>query len=493
MFSRIANLFKGFLSLFVSGLERQNPKALIEAEKENLRAQIARFNENLANHAGLRERLLRQVKNLEAQERDLAAKAAANLKVGNRNAAGQYALQLKTVKEQLEENRKQLEAAETTYKKLVKSRDVSVRDAQDKIEKLKRMMTETEMLEAQAELQEMATGMVTSIGGSGDTLNRVEEYLTERRDKAAGRARVAASTIDTDEGRAAGGGAAGPRRRRAHRVRGRLRPRGAAGREGRRGRRAARRPRRRRWGRRSRVDRAPAETADRRTEKAMEEQPKVGPTALGKMVLFLFVLACIAGAAYYFRDLLAPGGRDSGKQVNLDDFKKVEAPDTKGITTVNEYKYVPGEKLPPVKGVSAYKWDAAAEGRELPDQRLDRLAPDRGRERRLLAEPGLDLREEVRLQGQPQADRRPGGRARRLRRRGEPRALGHPRHDGALRPRPHEGLAQRAAHLPAGRLVLRRRRHRGPRQRSPRSPTSRARRSSTPRTRPRSTSSTTCC
>ncbi len=38
MFSRIANLFKGFLSLFISGLERQNPKALIEAEKENLRA-----------------------------------------------------------------------------------------------------------------------------------------------------------------------------------------------------------------------------------------------------------------------------------------------------------------------------------------------------------------------------------------------------------------------------------------------------------------------
>ena len=197
MFSRIANLFKGFLSLFISGLERQNPRALIEAEKENLRHQIARFNENLANHAGFCERLLRQVKNLESQERDLAAKAAANLKVGNRNAAGQYALQLKTVKEQLDENRKQLEAAEATYKKLVQARDVSVRDAQDKIEKLKRMMTETEMLEAQAELQEMATGMVSSIGGSGDTLNRVEEYLTERRDKAAGRARVAASTIDT--------------------------------------------------------------------------------------------------------------------------------------------------------------------------------------------------------------------------------------------------------------------------------------------------------
>ena len=38
--------------------------------------------------------------------------------------------------------------------------------------------------------------MISSIGGSGDTLNRVEEYLQERRDKAAGKARVAASSVD---------------------------------------------------------------------------------------------------------------------------------------------------------------------------------------------------------------------------------------------------------------------------------------------------------
>lgn len=199
MFRRIGNLIRGFLSLFISGLERANPRALIEAEKENLRQQIARFNDNLATHAGFCERLIRQIKNLETQERDLAAKAAANLKVGNRNAAGQYALQLKTVKDQLEENRRQLEAAEATYRKLVQARDVSVREAQGKIEQLKRMLSETEMLEAQAELQEMASGMISSIGGAGDTLSRVEEYLSERRDKAAGKARVAASTIDTSQ------------------------------------------------------------------------------------------------------------------------------------------------------------------------------------------------------------------------------------------------------------------------------------------------------
>jgi phage shock protein A len=199
MLKRLGNLVRGFLSLFISGLEKANPRALIEAEKENLRHQIARFNDNLANHAAFVERLMRQVKNLEKQETELATKAAAHLKMGNRSAAGQYALQLKTVKEQLEENRGQLEAADVTYKKLVKSRDVAVREAQTKIDTLKRMISEAEMLEAQAELQEMAQGMITSIGGSGDTLNRVEEYLEERRDKAAGRARVASDSIDTSQ------------------------------------------------------------------------------------------------------------------------------------------------------------------------------------------------------------------------------------------------------------------------------------------------------
>ena len=199
MWQRIKNLVSGFVGLFVSGLERANPQALIEAEKENLRKQIGTFNDNLANHAAFVERLMRQVRNLEAQEKEYSSKAAAHLQAGNRSAAGQYALQLQTVKEQLEENRSQLQASDDTYKKLVKTRDVAVRDAQAKIESLKRMMTETQMLEAQAELQEMAQGMITTIGGSGDTLSRVEEYLTERRDKAAGRARVASSSIDTSE------------------------------------------------------------------------------------------------------------------------------------------------------------------------------------------------------------------------------------------------------------------------------------------------------
>lgn len=199
MFKRLANLLRGFFSLFVSGLEKANPRALIESEKENLRLQISRFNENLATHAGFVERLLRQVKSLEQKEREITARTAANLKAGNRAVAAQLALELQTIKSQLEENRQQLTISEETYKKLLKSRDVSIKEAHAKIEKLKRLLSETEMMEAQAELQEMAAGMISTIGGSGDTINRVEEYLEERRDKAAGRARVASSGVDTSQ------------------------------------------------------------------------------------------------------------------------------------------------------------------------------------------------------------------------------------------------------------------------------------------------------
>ncbi|MCU0289511.1 MAG: hypothetical protein MUF15_24330, partial [Acidobacteria bacterium] len=72
MFKRIMNLFRGFIGLFVSGMERANPKALIEVEMENLRKQIARFNDNLATHAGFIERLMRQIKTLETKEKELA-------------------------------------------------------------------------------------------------------------------------------------------------------------------------------------------------------------------------------------------------------------------------------------------------------------------------------------------------------------------------------------------------------------------------------------
>ena len=113
--------------------------------------------------------------------------------------AGQYALRLKTVERELDENRKQLDQAEVTYKELVRARDVAVQMTRQKIEALKSGISDMKMKKAMAEITEMASGMVTNLGGAGDTLNRLEAMVQEERYRASGRVRVAVDSLDLND------------------------------------------------------------------------------------------------------------------------------------------------------------------------------------------------------------------------------------------------------------------------------------------------------
>ncbi len=199
MFKRLGNLIKGFFGLFIGGLEKRNPEALLEVEKENLRKNIVKFNQGLAAHAGLCERLMVQVKKQEKERDELRAKTSAHLKAGNKKLAGQLAMRLQGVTKDLEENTAQLEEAEKTYRELMNARDVSIKEARGKIEELRRGIDDMKVQSAMAELNEMAAGMVNEIGGSGDTLNRLQEMVEDERAKARGKNRVARDSIDTTE------------------------------------------------------------------------------------------------------------------------------------------------------------------------------------------------------------------------------------------------------------------------------------------------------
>ena len=87
----------------------------------------------------------------------------------------------------------------------------------------------------------------------------------------------------------------------------------------------------------------------------------VGPTKLGKFVGVLFIIGCIGAAIYSYNETLFPQAQKQVADVDLSKFQQeqpaAEAKDTKGVTTVSEYAYKPAEKLPPVKGVSNYKWN----------------------------------------------------------------------------------------------------------------------------------------
>ena len=196
MLQRLINLFKGFLGLFIKGMEKNNPEALLELEKENLRKTIANFNDGLATHAGLVEKLSLQSKKLEIEEADLRKKVAALIQAGKMEIAGQLAVRLQAVDAEGNNISAQFVECETQYKELIKARDLSVKAAKDKIEEISRGMNDLKVKKAAAELTEMANGMVSKIGSGADSLNRIGTIIEEERNKAAGRLRVAKDSSD---------------------------------------------------------------------------------------------------------------------------------------------------------------------------------------------------------------------------------------------------------------------------------------------------------
>jgi len=74
-------------------------------------------------------------------------------------------------------------------------------------------------------------------------------------------------------------------------------------------------------------------------------------------VAVLVVIIGLVGLALWRYGAIGPRG--SGGQISNEELKQMkggaEAPDSAGITTVKEYKYVAAQKLPPVKGISSYK------------------------------------------------------------------------------------------------------------------------------------------
>jgi len=80
-------------------------------------------------------------------------------------------------------------------------------------------------------------------------------------------------------------------------------------------------------------------------------------------VVLLLVVAGLVGLAFYRygkpsagKATIAPQGQQAqsgGDELPMD--RKGEEPDTSGITTKKEYDFVPSQRLPEVKGVSAYK------------------------------------------------------------------------------------------------------------------------------------------
>ena len=199
MFARIGRLFRGFLGLFISGIEERNPEALMEAARQEFREKMVQYNLALARMAGVAERLKSQIRAKTVRAQELERRILANHQAGNLELAGSLARELQELKGDLTTDTQELSETEDAYQGNLRQAKVAQKEFEDKLHRLEKQMSQVKIKEAQAEAAAALGNAAFKVGDLGDTMKTVEDILTKRYEVSAGKARVAKDLVDMEK------------------------------------------------------------------------------------------------------------------------------------------------------------------------------------------------------------------------------------------------------------------------------------------------------
>ncbi len=199
LFARVGRLFRGFVGLFISGLEESNPEALMDSARQEFRERMAQYNSALARMAGVAERLKGQVKMKAVRAQDLERRILANHHAGNVDLAGSLARELQELKADLGTDTAELAETEEAYQTNLRQAKVVQKEFEDKVKRLDKQLDQVKIKEAQAEAAGALSNATFRVGDLGDTMKTVDEVLQKRYEQAAGKARVAKDLVDMDK------------------------------------------------------------------------------------------------------------------------------------------------------------------------------------------------------------------------------------------------------------------------------------------------------
>jgi phage shock protein A len=199
IFARISRLVKGFIGLFISGIEEGNPEALMEAAKQEFRDRMAQYNSALARMAGIAERLKMQIKAKSSKAQDLERRIMANHSAGNMELAGSLARELQELKTDLLTDTQELQETEEAYQANLRQAKVAQKEFEDKVRRLENQLSQVKIKEAQAEAAAALGNVAFKVGDLGDTMKTVEEVLAKKYEMSAGKARLAKDMVDLNQ------------------------------------------------------------------------------------------------------------------------------------------------------------------------------------------------------------------------------------------------------------------------------------------------------
>jgi phage shock protein A len=166
-----------------------DPIAVMQLEVDQATEKLKEGRKGLEIYRGLVETVARQVANGKSNATQLESQIKAHLKAGNRDVAGQMAVQLQKVQTELAANEQQLAMHEQAYQNnLIKIQQAN-KDIVKVREKIQKYHAELKMSAAEAEIAQLSESFDMNVTTN---FGEIESVIQRQIDQNRGKARVAA-------------------------------------------------------------------------------------------------------------------------------------------------------------------------------------------------------------------------------------------------------------------------------------------------------------
>jgi len=187
VFTRFKTLVRGFIGLFITTVEQQNPEALLDAAKQGFLAKLAQYNQALVQLAAAAERIKTHLQSKTIRATGLERRIIANHKSGNIDLAGSLARELQEVQKDIEQSAQELKETEAAYENNIANAKLARKDFDGKVQRFERQISRVKMKEAEAEAAAALNGVTFRAGDTGDILRNIRKswigVMSERRVK----------------------------------------------------------------------------------------------------------------------------------------------------------------------------------------------------------------------------------------------------------------------------------------------------------------------
>ncbi|HEX6047809.1 MAG TPA: PspA/IM30 family protein [Gemmatimonadaceae bacterium] len=189
IFGKFFKAFKAQLNKIANIFFESDPIAVMQLEVDQATERLKEGRKGLELYRGLVETVARQVASEKSNIAQLESQIKAHLKAGNREVAGQLAIQLQKTQTELANNEQQLQMHEQAYQNNLLKIQKANKDIVKVREKIRQYNAELKMSAAEAEIAQISESFDMNVTTD---FGEVESMIQRKIDHNRGRARVAA-------------------------------------------------------------------------------------------------------------------------------------------------------------------------------------------------------------------------------------------------------------------------------------------------------------